>query len=311
MDTEKFLFKAFGFIIRSDYYFKELSFLINEDNLLLADIDIRIEDLSTVWREEGEIGKFNVKKNQTLFQVKDTAVFCVKDGNEILVSPFKESDQDKVKLYILGTCMGILLIQREVLPLHGSAISIAGKAYAIVGDSGAGKSTLASEFMKRGYDLLTDDIIPVIITSEGKPTVVPSYPQQKLWIESLRQFGMDSSKYRPLFDREEKFSVPLKNQFCNTSLPLGGVFELVKSVQDGIEIAKITKLNKLQILSTHTYRNQLISRSEKLEWHFKVISELATNTFLYQLRRPPNCFTAADLADQILYQINKEEPLHA
>ena len=176
--------------------------------------------------------------------------------------------------------MGILLIQREILPLHGSAISIDGKAYAIVGDSGAGKSTLASEFMTRGYDLLTDDIIPVIISNEGKPTVVPSYPQQKLWIESLRQFGMDSSQYRPLFDREEKFSVPLKNQFCNTPLPLGGVFELVKSVQDGIEIAKITKLNKLQTLSAHTYRNQLISRSEKLEWHFKVISELASNCYI-------------------------------
>lgn len=311
MDTEKYLFKAFGFNIRSDYYFKELSYLINEDNLVLADIDIRIEDFSKVWREEGEIGKFNVKKNQTLFQVKDTAVFCIKNGNEILVSPFNGIDHDKVKLYILGTCMGILLIQREVLPLHGSAISIDGKAYAIVGDSGAGKSTLASEFMKRGYDLLTDDIIPVIISNEGRPTVVPSYPQQKLWIESLRQFGMNSNQYRPLFDREEKFSVPISNRFCNTPLPLGGVFELVKSAQDGIEIEKITKLNKLKTLSTHTYRNQLISRSEKLEWHFKVISELATNIPLYQLRRPTTCFTATDLADQILYQINKEEPLHA
>ena len=171
---------------------------------------IKIEDLSYVWEEEGSMGKFNVKKNQTLFLVKDTAVFVLKMEIEILVSPFKGTDEDKVKLYILGTCMGILLIQREILPLHGSAISIDGKAYAIVGDSGAGKSTLASEFMTRGYDLLTDDIIPVIISSEGKPTVVPSYPQQKLWIESLRQFGMDSSQYRPLFDREEKFLSSIK-----------------------------------------------------------------------------------------------------
>ena len=79
---------------------------------------------------------------------------------------------------------------------------------------------------------------------------------------------------------KKNFSVPLNNQFCNTPLPLGGVFELVKSAQDGIEIAKITKLNKLQTLSAHTYRNQLISRSEKLEWHFKVISALAIK-FLY------------------------------
>ena len=38
--------------------------------------------------------------------------------------------------------MGALLMQRKILPLHGSAIAIDGKAYAFVGDSGAGKSTL-------------------------------------------------------------------------------------------------------------------------------------------------------------------------
>ena len=57
--------------------------------------------------------------------------------------------------------MGAILMQRKILPLHGSAIAIDGKAYAIVGDSGAGKSTLASAFLKRGYQLLSDDVITV------------------------------------------------------------------------------------------------------------------------------------------------------
>ena len=52
-------------------------------------------------------------------------------------------------------------MQRKVLPLHGSAIAINGKAYAIIGDSGAGKSTLALAFLNRGYRLLTDDVIAV------------------------------------------------------------------------------------------------------------------------------------------------------
>ena len=53
-----------------------------------------------------------------------------------------------VRLYLLGTCMGALLFQRKLLPLHGSAVVINGKAYAFVGDSGAGKSTLAAAFSK-------------------------------------------------------------------------------------------------------------------------------------------------------------------
>ena len=86
-----------------------------------------------------------------MFQVPDTAIFCIKDGNKIIVSPIKGSEEDKIRLYILGTCMGVLLMQRKVLTLHGSAIAIDGKAYAFIGESGAGKSTLASAFIREGY----------------------------------------------------------------------------------------------------------------------------------------------------------------
>ena len=37
-------------------------------------------------------------------------------------------DEDIIRLYILGTCMGAILMQRKILPLHGSAIAINGKA---------------------------------------------------------------------------------------------------------------------------------------------------------------------------------------
>ena len=43
----------------------------------------------------------------------------------------KDTGEDKIRLLFLGTCMGALLIQRKILPLHGSAIEIDGKAYAI------------------------------------------------------------------------------------------------------------------------------------------------------------------------------------
>ena len=103
------------------------------------------------------------------------------------------SNEDEIRLYILGTCMGAILLQRKILPLHGSAIAIDGKAYAIVGDSGAGKSTLASAFLKRGYQLLSDDVIPVTLNHANVPIVTPAYPQQKLWLESLNHFGMEST----------------------------------------------------------------------------------------------------------------------
>src|SRR5690625_2580817 len=148
-----------------------------------------------------------------MFQIEAVAIYLVKNGNEIFVSPFADAEVDQIRLYILGTCMGAILLQRRILPLHGSAVAIDGKAYAVVGNSGAGKSTLASAFLNRGYQLLSDDVIPVTLSDEGIPIVTPAYPQQKLWLKSLERFGMSSDHLRPIIGRETKFAVPVSTQF--------------------------------------------------------------------------------------------------
>ena len=105
-----------------------------------------------------------------------------------------------------------------------------GKVYAIVGDSGAGKSTLASAFLKQGYKLLSDDVIAVSVSQENPiPYVTPSYPQQKLWQESLNIFGMENSNYRSIYGRENKYCIPVTKALLRHPLPLAGVFELVKT----------------------------------------------------------------------------------
>ena len=81
-----------------------------------------------------------------MIRIPDTAIFSIQEGKQIIVSPMGNTCEDKIRLYILGICMGALLMQRGILPLHGSAINIDGKVYAILGNSGAGKSTLAAAF---------------------------------------------------------------------------------------------------------------------------------------------------------------------
>ena len=88
--------------------------------------------------------------------------------------------------------MGAICTQRKNLPLHGSAVVMNGKAYAFVGESGAGKSTLASAFLSKDYRLLSDDVIPVTLSPDHIPYITPAYPQQKLWLESLNELGLES-----------------------------------------------------------------------------------------------------------------------
>lgn len=303
--TKRIAYKAFGLNIISEIPLPELPQI--SIPVELGEIIIKKDDLTKLWSEIYKSNTyFIVKENLCMFKVPDLAIYLIQDGKKNTVSPIKDSSEDLSRLYILGTCMGALLMQRKVLPLHGSAIAIDGKAYAIVGESGAGKSTLASAFLKRGYQLLSDDVIPITFTEENIPVVTPGYPQQKLWLESLTQFGLESNCYRPIFDRETKFAVPVASQFATEAYPLAGVFELIKTDNNEIEMHSIKKLERLHMLFNHTYRNFFIERSGLMQWHFTTTARIASKIDLYQLRRPTSCFTAHDLTNLILTTIKKE-----
>jgi hypothetical protein len=305
---QKFIYKAFGFTIVSEIDFPELPVI--ENLYELPDIEIVKGDLSNYKRElENKPYYHLVKDNQVLFYIPDAASFSVQDGNKITFSPENNIDKDLIRLYLLGTCMGIVLMQRNIVPLHGSAVEIDGKAYAFIGDSGAGKSTLASAFINEGFSLVSDDIIPVSI-KDDTPYVTPSYPQQKLWQESLSQLGMDSSNYRPIFERETKFNVPIQNKFVTAPIPLAGIFELSKKEKGELKLLQIGKLERLSILLSNTYRNFLIPRLGLLDWHLNISTKIIKHVDIYQLHRPNNGFTANDLVHKVLRTIKKEDLLN-
>lgn len=301
------IYKAFGLNLLSDIPLPEL-IKINEQ-VGKVDIVVQKGDLLKQWSEvdSNKQKRFVVKENRVMFEVPNTAIFSIEEGNKITVSPMLRAEEDKIRLYILGTCMGALLIQRRTIPLHGSAVAINGKAYAFVGDSGAGKSTLAAALIKEGYQLLSDDVIPVILSDDKLPYVVPSYPHQKLWEESLNEFGISTFGYLPLFDRETKYAIPVHSDFTTETLPLAGVYELVKTESNGIQIKEIEGLERFRTIYTHTYRNFLIPRLGMMEWHFKESAQILNKIDMYKLMRDNSGFTANRLVSLVLSTIKEEE----
>ena len=302
---KQMMYQAFGFTISSEMKLPELMQL--EDTTSSACINIRFESLTDEWNhaEKKEHGYF-VQGRRVLFEIEQVAVFAVESGHTISISPLPGSDEDEIRLYVLGTCMGIILMQHHLLPLHGSAIVLNGEAFAIVGDSGAGKSTLASAFMNHGVKLLSDDVIPICFTGE-RPMVIPSYPSQKLWQESLDHFGMKSSNYRPLYGRETKFSVPVRDGFLPQSVPLAGVIELLPVDKETISIYPIKGLERLHTLYKHTYRHIFLNPLGLLDWHFQRSVQLSNQLAIYQLKRPKSIFTAHELVRKILDITGKGE----
>jgi hypothetical protein len=298
---QSYIYTAFGYQITSEI---ELPELISLGRLKdQGEITIKMDNLNHKWNQIPKKNQFFViTENQILFGVPKTGIFLIENGKKIVVSIDEGADKGLVRLFILGTCMGAILLQKKVLPLHGSAIVINGKAYAVVGESGVGKSTLASAFYKNGFQMLSDDIVAVSFNEDGKPVVSPAYPQQKLWQDSLRNFKMSTECLTPLYGREKKYSVPVTANFINEKIPLAGIFELVTG--DKIEISPITGLERFHSLYRHTYRNLFLNPQGLIDWHFQLSAKLLNLVSLYRLQRPSFQFTAPAMASLILEKIN-------
>ncbi|MDG0794240.1 aldolase [Cohnella ginsengisoli] len=246
------MYQAFGLHISSEINLPEL---VTTARIGGADVEIRLGDLSKDWRAaDVEDDFYAFEEDRFLFYVPEVAVYAIRGGRQIIVSPLAGAEDERLRLYLLGTCMGAILMQRRTLPLHGSAVVVDGRAYAFIGESGAGKSTLAAAFRSRGYRLLTDDVIAVASggADGGTPVVMPAYPQQKLWQESIEQLGLQSDRYRHLY--LSKYAIPVTSGFSVDAVPLAGVFELSRTDEDEVALTRCQALAKLALLRIHTYR---------------------------------------------------------
>ncbi|AIQ56275.1 hypothetical protein [Paenibacillus borealis] len=298
-------YKAFGLQILSEFPLPELP--RTDQPGMLGSISVVEADLSERWESIPKItASLGTAENEVMFIVKDTAVFSIQNGSKITVSPVEHADPASIRLFILGSCMGVLLMQKGILALHGSSLVLDNKAYALVGRSGAGKSTLASYLMDQGHLLVSDDVIPVLVHN-GTPLAVPGYPQQKLWQQSLDYLGMNSSAFRPLFQRETKFAVPVHDRFQTEPLSLAGIFELAVSQQDGpVTLEPISGLERFHTLYNHTYQKALVDRIGVREWHFGMLASFVGRLPMYRLTRPEQGFSAAQQTSLIFETITQK-----
>ncbi|WP_404405957.1 aldolase [Jeotgalibacillus malaysiensis] len=300
-------YKAFGLGIKSDVELSELKLATTKCDVSIT----RSDRLSLEWKtESNENTKSFARDGHIMFEVNDIGWFKITGGHTIQYQSTESAELRQIKLYLLGSCMGAILLQRKVLPLHGSAVLINGKAYAIVGDSGAGKSTLARALMEKGYKLISDDILATRF-KEGVPYLSSSYAQQKLWVESLDMFSMDADDYESIMLRETKFNVPVKRFYFNGEVELAGVFELSKADLSQPLVKNVQGIERLPLLFHHTYRKSFINRIGLTDWHFNTTARLAGQVDVYKITRPENQSTAHELADMIISIANKEDLQYA
>jgi hypothetical protein len=175
---------------------------------------------------------------------------------------------------------------------------VGGAAAVVVGRSGAGKSTLAAEFARRGYDLLSDDVVP--IDEHGR--ALPGCPQIKLWDDALARLGLDTEDYQRVVGSRPKFHVPVQRSPL-PALPLRWVYGL--DVHDGaeLELVPLQGVAAFDLLGANTYRRELIADRDASWQHLQQCARVAEQAAVVRVLRPSASMSAEATAEAILNDI--------
>lgn len=197
-------------------------------------------------------------------------------------------DRD-VRLFLLGSAMGIALHQRGILPLHANAIAIDGSAVAFMGPSGAGKSTLAAWFHDRGFPVLADDVCVITAEPGSTPLAYPGLPRLRLWEDALEASGRSIGDHPPSFhvdgDERRKYDVAIPAAgTAREPMPLAALFVLREG--PALQLHRLSGAEALETIAANTYRGAYIGKVGDSAAHFAACIELARKVPIFSLERP-------------------------
>ncbi len=239
--------------------------------------------------------------NVLWFHAPGIAWFYVTGGSQVVYEPEKGADEQSIRLYLLGTCMGALMHQRNRLVIHGNAVRIGGECVVFAGISGNGKSTLATALYQKGYQLLADDLAVI----DEHYQVLPSYPQIKLWRNTADKLGIDVSLLSRIRPQIEKYVLPLTHGFCDQALPIKAVYILSTHNQDTFEFNPIRGVDKFILMKNQTYRVGHLEGLGLRAQHLKLCAQLADRTVMTRIVRPRKGFALDKLVNLIEEDMQK------
>jgi hypothetical protein len=226
---------------------------------------------------------------------EDAGSFLVRGGRQIIVDPFPGVDERIIRHCILGPALGVLLHQRRQLVLHASAVAVSGGAVAFLGEAGCGKSTMAAALYARGHGIVADDVT-VVRADEAHPTVLPGFPQLKLWPEAAIAVGNAPETLPRVEPNLEKRARRTDHEFSPDPLPLRCIYVLAEDETQ--QIAPIRSQEALMELIRHSYTKSLL-RVVGASSHFLQCSSIVKNVTIRSLKRPRSLSSLSDIAQLV------------
>lgn len=250
--------------------------------------------------------RFEANQNQFLLKVDGIASYLVKSGNEIIVEKDQDASDKEVCLFLFGSVMGALLLQRDYLPIHGSAIEHKNEAIIFSGATGSGKSTLAASFVARGFKFAADDISAVKLDpSTNTPILFPGLPQLKLWHDALRKLHLQTNPKSRVRPRLEKYFCFDRENFQVKPARLKQLYILETHNKENFQLIELQGIEKFNAIKNNIYRRAFAKGLNKIKSHFHANSLIVKNVRVCRLRRPSKDFNPNDLVNFVIEDFEK------
>lgn len=296
-DPARTLRRVYGLSIASDLNLPELQSVAG-----VEEPDIVITRGAVPEAEETDPNNLRAyvdgSRDRLWLDIPGTLRMIITNGRSIVYSPYPNVPDDELRLFLLGSGMGALLMQRGHIVVHGNAIMLQelGGAALCVGDSGAGKSTTAIAMMQRGYPILADDVCP--ISAEG--VVPPGMPRAKLWDDTAQHLGIDTAPLERLREGDAKFNLPLGDAHCAQGQPVKAFFWLVPEEVDGVTVTPLSGAEKFTVLRNNIYRPEYLRVLGLEAEYLQRVAHIASTTPVFRVSRPATGFGIDAVTNSIL-----------
>lgn len=290
-------YKAFGLTIETEAILEELMPYEGEAEILIKEETIPV--VMGCWT----IDTLQVKigRDKYYMEIDGLGKFYVEKGNTIIYEKKENAPFEEIKLYLYGSCMGALLYQRKILPLHGSCVNIGGNGIILTGESGAGKSTLSADICKRGFTMLTDDVSAIKRNEHEPPMVYPGCPFQKLWEDAIERIGIESKREAlRVSNHVYKYRVENTGQFEDRPIGLKVLIELIPADVLCVTVTQVQGAEKLNVVLRNTYRRLIAEAMDLRKWHFEQCVMMAKEVEVYRIIRPRAIHVEEEITNIIL-----------
>jgi hypothetical protein len=229
-----------------------------------------------------------VSEDQFFLQVYNQAQFYVENGELVNIYLEEGADKDSVQLFLNGSVLGALLLQKKILALHGSSFCYNGVGVVVCGNSGVGKSSVTAAFCQNSAQFITDDITPISIKA-GEVYINPLKTEIKLWDDALEQLKLPSENLKKIRPTLDKFYFPYKPSTEQNSI-LHLIIMLNKHNKDEFSSSELTGVSKFLALKNQIYRNLYLKGMPQTEQNLCLqLLSLAQRVRVIQVTRPQNC----------------------